>query len=847
MGASVWAGAHIGAAMAGFSFGGMLAGLSGGILTTALSLGAQYLMGQTKKPRAEEISTIVKSSAPIRAMLIGGLLVGGSLVFSGVKEGAVHYALHHGDSECVETIDHWFIDQKLTLGTEAGWPTPASNFVKTEDFTIKGAAYFQVEPHDGTLDQTVSPILNADYPEWDATHRGIGCAYTVVKGWPIQRIDRDKVYKHQGPLGLGEPPYMREARWGRVYDPRKDSTRELAPGVFGSGSHRVDDYSTWGYDNNAALVLAMFRVHRDGWAKPLESVNWKMIAAQADICDDLIIGRGGFTVRRYTINTAIPFNEPRMAAEKRMLEACDGMRFFDEDGKWFVRVGAYYEPTVTLRARDISRIKIVPNADGESEHNAYITEYTDPRLNYATQPSAPWYHPDHYEEGVTNTITATLQTPEIDNPNQATRICKAVGTRSRAKVRMEIIAGWRGLRLKKHRFVSIDLDDAVVDGDYEIMGREEMADGMHVHMVLVKTDPGNWDLLPGEEGPLPTYDDISSSGGDLPAVTSLSVYAEPVAVSGGFAVRLAADFDPPENPSHQVVVEYKKNSDSQWLEMTSVTDQGRAYSTIVEDGEAYRVRAYVESSGGRTGAYTPDASGALVNAVADTVAPGALTSVIATGGSVQLGTVALTIATPADPQIKRIAIYRVPAGGSLNRGAHLLGRIWSPLIGAIFDWLHGDATRTGMLADPDFDDPGAWQTVNGWSISAGIASKTPGAAGIVRQAGLAIASGSVIRASVMSTGTGMLRLRLDLGGAGLDDASDQAAPGRLLWRLPASDARERAGFRADAAFDGAIEDAPAYIETPTCATQGIWDIHVIPENGSGIEGPPTVLTGLVTV
>jgi hypothetical protein len=652
--------AGIGGAVAGltgsfsagaFALGWSVAGAVGGTLvSTALNFGLNALFNRSK-PTGAEIGATTRSSAPVRRLLFGRLRVAGNLFFTGVTKGLCHYGIHHGDSPCA-TVNHWFLDTPVDT-TEDGWVT-------TKKFKGPWANnFFQIDARDGALDHLASAVLMADYPEWDADHRGIGCAYTVIKGAGIKYNDRHKVFKHDGPLGsLGVPAYFREADWGTVYDPRKDSTRIIAHDgngnpVMGGGPQRAEDPSTWSYDDNAALIIATFRIHRDGWAKPPSSVNWEMIAKAADISDQIVVGRDDYESKRYTLATIIPFNERRIDAEMRMLEACDGMRFVDDQGRWFLRVGAYEEPSVTLGPRAVIRIRQMPNADGESDHNAYVTSYTDPRLLFTDQPCAPWYHPDHFEEGVTPVSTAAMETPEVGNHNQAVRICKAVGTRSRSPKRVEMVANWYGLRLRPERFVRLNLGDAVLDDIYEIMGYEESPDGMMVNLVLVKTDAGNWDLLPDEEGPLPSYDNDLTPDSDVPVPTGFFPYAVQVPVSGGFGVRLEALFDVPANPSYIVTVEWKRSVASVWTEMVSVTDQGRAYADVLaNDGEVYDLRAYMETSGGEVSNYTATVK---VTATADITPTDDLVSATSTGGA---GTIDYAWTAPDSANYFGVKIWR---------------------------------------------------------------------------------------------------------------------------------------------------------------------------------------------
>src|SRR5690606_10180364 len=73
----------------------------------------------------------------------------------------------------------------------------------------------------------------------------------------------------------------------KVYDPRLDSTR---PG--GSGSHRIDDESTWAYSENPALHAGTYAYGRHqngkrtfGIGLPADAIDWDVIAAWANVCE----------------------------------------------------------------------------------------------------------------------------------------------------------------------------------------------------------------------------------------------------------------------------------------------------------------------------------------------------------------------------------------------------------------------------------------------------------------------------------------------------------------------------------------------------------------------------------
>jgi hypothetical protein len=76
-------------------------------------------------------------------------------------------------------------------------------------------------------------------------------------------------------------------QWVKVYDPRLDST---FPG--GSGSHRLDDETTWEWSENPALHAGTYAYGRYANGKkvmgvglPVEGIDFAAIAAWANVCD----------------------------------------------------------------------------------------------------------------------------------------------------------------------------------------------------------------------------------------------------------------------------------------------------------------------------------------------------------------------------------------------------------------------------------------------------------------------------------------------------------------------------------------------------------------------------------
>ncbi len=92
--------------------------------------------------------------------------------------------------------------------------------------------------------------------------------------------------------------------------------------------------------------------------------------------------------------------------------------------------------------------------------------------------------------------------------------------------------------------------------------------------------------------------------------------------------------------------------------------------------------------------------------------------------------------------------------------------------------------------------------------------------------------------NITSWTSGNVRARLrNIAANTAQDASDKNTVGEHLFSMLTTAARDRFGFRFDAASVGSIDNAIAYEATASCAPQGTWDYYAVPSNGSNIAGP----------
>lgn len=149
---------------------------------------------------------------------------------------------------------------------------------------------------------------------WPPSAKGAGVAHFAL----LFDLAGDK---GQEKLGGGIPSRITQVIKGaKVYDPRLDTS------IGGSGSHRVDDQSTWTWSANWALIVAHYLLgYRQngkliyGVGVEAGDIDWQQVADMADVCDTTVDGAA-----KYEIGGIIPISNDHEAVIKQLESAIDG-------------------------------------------------------------------------------------------------------------------------------------------------------------------------------------------------------------------------------------------------------------------------------------------------------------------------------------------------------------------------------------------------------------------------------------------------------------------------------------------------------------------------------------------
>src|SRR5690606_9030759 len=127
--------------------------------------------------------------------------------------------------------------------------------------------------HTGHPEQEADPVLVDSIPEWTAAHDMRGLAYVAAYAKRPRDRDFSDIYGTSPVVGPTIAPAFRAA--DTIYDPRSDSH---------------------GWTDNAALIWAWITTERLGG-----QVDWAEVAAEADVCDQLVQNRSGSFQKRWTL------------------------------------------------------------------------------------------------------------------------------------------------------------------------------------------------------------------------------------------------------------------------------------------------------------------------------------------------------------------------------------------------------------------------------------------------------------------------------------------------------------------------------------------------------------------
>lgn len=654
-------------------------GISVGLSVLAASI---FAPGRPKPSDGQQQS---RQSVGSRRRHYGIVHTAGQLTFFESSNGTLAQVLTLGTGREAEILEHRINDKPVTVA--AGTVTDAS---------YRGALHIYTRP--GADDQTAIAELTSQFPQWTADHRQRGCAHAAVIADPVKQKYFSEVFNGR------MPEYTQVRKAALVYDPRKDDT------AGGTGSQRVNDPSSWAWSDNAALVIADYLAHPDGFGIGYDNVNWTNIAREADEAAIGVTTVTGAVIERWRLWASYDLvRDERRQVLTDLLKACDGFCWQDADAKFNLKLGRFETPAFTLTDDHIKGMVASLGPDATKRVSAIKVLYTEASIGYREQESAT-VGGDGVEDP--NTAPQQLEAYYAPHHNQAVRVGKLTYRRlgdDRWHITAEL--NLYGLNLIGERFCRLESDQLGVSGYFMIEGVSLRLKEMRVVAKLTQVDPSDWTFdAPTEEGTPPASSATTSPIGSIAVPTGITLTAVQIAFGDGAGVAIQASWDAPAREGLIWIARYRPTAGGDWVTMTVDEDTRSARSGPVSSGVQYEVQVRAVTIGLRSSDWSPSVT--ITPSTDATIA--APTDLTATGGT---GSASISFRMPTSPSLAYARLYRNTSSsfsGAVQVGGDIVGALGEVKT----------VTDSGLTAGTYFYWVRAFKSSGGSSALTGPASAT---------------------------------------------------------------------------------------------------------------------------
>lgn len=280
-------------------------------------------------------------------------------------------------------------------------------------------------------------------------------------------------------------------------------------------------------------------------------------------------------------------------------------------------------------------------------------------------------------------------------------------------------------------------------------------------------------------------------------------------------------------------------ADTDWTDALIPAANGGGQIDAYDQGDPVTMRAQAVSHAGVPGPWSLPVT--ITVGAGDAALPPALDPE-AVSVTTLLGGALIMLATGEDAATTQVQVYR-SMSPDLNRATDAVGAPHPVAPLSSISIALGDTTRSNLVSGGAMDSPDAWTMDPGWEVDGGVATHTPGAAGAIGQPVPAEAGRWYrIGYTVSDRTAGTLTPRLT--GGSLRAGTTVSANGSHSDRIQAVSGNDTVEWLASAAFDGALDDAVAYLETAACLAQGTHYLWLEPQNEDGVPGP---VSGPITI
>lgn len=791
------------------------------IATTAVVGGLQFLL-MPKPPKPEDGKVPMTQAIPPRIWGMGTNRIAGAYMLWEAVEGRM-YSVQALCGHKIHAITGYYLhDDAVTL--------KVTGFVEDGPNERYGNNKIWIGHRLGAVPETpyaelVGPLSSQDI--WTNDHRLDGQASLAMYCIGANEKNFSKYY----PQGHPRPSVV--ADMALMWDPRDEA-------------QDPDDPTTWTFTKNAALGIIWqlcfnpFGQREDYHRAILPVLDYWI--EEADICDEDMPRASGGTEKRYECNGWSTTETDPIAAMNAMLASCDGYLCRRGDGAQILTVGKFRESRVgVITDADVMGRMIQYDVAEEEAVNRLVPKFTYPATDY-TQSDTDCFEDVTRQVTDGRVLSNDAEFAWVHQWRQARRLGKREWLRIQEKVRGTLDLRLSAFNAVYHRWIRLEtpismpaLNGKVIENRRSIMSLQ--SGGFKMDFIQHPENIDAWNPNEDEGAAPPVPPKPTSDNLPTPTIDGL----EALGLPGGVTIRVT--LIDPGNPDLTIVTYWRLKDDGTgqpgtWQPLVH-TEWGASGGLVQVDIAPVIADQTIEVEAtyrGTRGVESPRSDREEVVSTLDSTPPVALLNVAVTGGSKYLGHAPFTISTDEDDHLSRIAIYRVPAGGVLDKDANLVTRLYGVQAASTFGYVNGDNGVSNILPNGTFADSTGLTLGNGFSVGGGTLNAVAGEIALAQQSTPTIPGGSNVRIGfdVTAYSAGEIQSRLNPGAS---SGLNRSAVGTYLEQRIVSTDRNIFAFRKDAAFAGSVDNAALYVETPGCAPQGAWDYYAIPENSSGVEGP----------
>lgn len=420
------------------------------LINVALMLLESALSPGAAKQYAPPVNVTIRNTVANRRVIFGTARAGGSIVFYGAGgDGTnpdynntfkfLYYVVAFTGHQVNAIRDVW-VDKVRILSASINGSTGAVTG------TVFGTKLY-IWKYLGTSAQTADPTLTGAFSTaiWPSTARLKGISYLVV------RMERDDTAYPNG-----APTDVTALIDGlKLYDPRLDSTNG------GSGSHRVNDATTWAFSRNPILAARWYltggTVVNDvatpqtmyGLGEINARVDDSYTIAGANTCEEILTGASTTPdgdQGRFTCDLEVSTGESRRDILSAILTTCGGRAVYAH-GKWRLAVSLYDSPLYAFTEADLyGALEVQDTTDHASRYNAVAGLFRDSGQAYTDQTTPFRVNSGYQTQDGGEFIPKEIDLRGITDRYRAQRLCEIELRRSRL---MRIVKMTGALNLMK--------------------------------------------------------------------------------------------------------------------------------------------------------------------------------------------------------------------------------------------------------------------------------------------------------------------------------------------------------------------------------------------------------------